>query len=500
MKIRDVSVKIRLLTANFLMIFVPVLLLLSIGGVLLAGLRLTGPAKLGELTLMWPEQGPALSIQFAVSSLRLKLERISQPDLNELLEDCHLLESQGINTVILRDKNVLYLTPGTDSEALQKQVTAQLGEGKSLLNWNDQFFIFYYQAAHTNLTVMASGELPFLAQETLIKGSEQEYLEKLLFGIFALAVGIIVFLGICLSRWLSIQIIEPLLALKRAAAAVQAGNLDLPLEVNTKDELGETCAAFEQMRQELKVARERQQKYEKNRKTLIATISHDLSTPLTSLKGYACGILDGIANTTDKRQHYVQMIFRTACSMESLVESLFIFSKLDLRQIPFFLEKVSLYHYFWDFTVKNKDTLAQQGLRLSFPQASFFPLVQIDRLQFQRIMDNLLSNCAKYKKGSQVDVQITLSKEKDQVKIAVSDNGVGVADEDLPKLFESFYRTDTARTNVAKGSGLGLAIVKQIITCMNGTVWAEATPGGGLTVCLYLPLVAEEKDEENIDY
>ena len=121
----------------------------------------------------------------------------------------------------------------------------------------------------------------------------------------------------------------------------------------------------------------------------------------------------------------------------------------------------------------------------------------IDRIQFQRVLENLLENSLKYKRNAIVHLNLSLACTTDSLKISFADDGVGVQEAELPKLFDSFYRTDPARTNVAKGSGLGLAIVKQIIVGMHGQIWAEQTPGGGLTICMLLPIV-RENDEKNL--
>ena len=139
------------------------------------------------------------------------------------------------------------------------------------------------------------------------------------------------------------------------------GNLDYELTLSSRDELGRTCEAFDHMRRQLRSARLAQEKYEQNRKELIAGISHDLSTPLTLLKGYASGILVGIAKTAEKRHHYVELIYQNACTLEKLVDRLFLFSKLDLGQVSFTMEPVSLRDYFADFTAENTARLAERG-------------------------------------------------------------------------------------------------------------------------------------------
>ena len=122
MQVRDISVKKRLLFANFMMVFIPVCLLALIGAAAFAGLRFTGAAQQRELSMLWPEKGPALSVQFAVSSLRVKAEKKGGPKLHEMMEDLQLLEAQGICAMVLRDGDVSYITPGADRMLLQETV------------------------------------------------------------------------------------------------------------------------------------------------------------------------------------------------------------------------------------------------------------------------------------------------------------------------------------------------------------------------------------------
>lgn len=492
-QIRDISVGKRLFFANFMMVFIPVCLLALIGLAAFAGLRFAGTAQ-QELAVLWPEKGPALSVQYAVSSLRVKAEKKGGPKLKEMMEDCRLLEAQGIAVSIQRDGQPLYITPGAETAQLEELAAAKVGySDTAAMLWDDQDFIFAYTSPRSGTRILAAGNVPFLAKNAIPENNVRDIWECIAFVLLGLAILFIAGLGIYLSRLLSRQILEPLSRLRMAAAEIQQGNLDAPLEIRTQDELGETCQAFDRMRQDLKRAGENQKKYEQNRKELIAGISHDLSTPLTSVRGYASGLLDGIARTPEKKRHYVEMIYETAGTMEKLVESLFLFSKLDLGRIPFHFEAVEMYSYFADFAAEQSEELAERGLQLHLEAPQEQAVVQLDRLEFQRVLKNLLENSLKYKKQPVVQVCIGLEKKEGQLHIAFADDGQGVDARELPKLFDSFYRTDPARSEVAKGSGLGLAIVKQIILGMQGRIWAEASAAGGLMICMTLPLQEDGK-------
>lgn len=499
MRIRDISVRKRLLFANFLMVFIPICLLTVISILLLLGLRYSAATQERELSFLWPEKGTALSVQYAVSSLRVKAEKKHNIKLKEILTDCHILESQGIGTVVFKDGQMLYKTEWVNSDELMKVVHSKCGNSQSTMLWDDDGFAFSYTSPYTGTTVLAAGNVPFLSKGDVPQENTKTFWEVVLLLVLGLALIIIIAAGFYLSRLLSSQILEPLAALRFAASEIQKGNLDISMQVPTQDELGETCKAFDRMRLELKHTKKTQEKYEQNRKELIAGISHDLSTPLTSVKGYASGILEGIAQTKEKQHHYVEVIYQKACTMEKLVESLFLFSKLDLGRVDFHLENVDIYAYFVDFVTEQATALAEQGLQLSLQGQVRHNLIRLDRLQFGRVVENLLGNSMKYKKNIPVHVNIQLSESNKKMKIVFADDGVGVADEELTKIFNSFYRTDPARTNIAKGNGLGLAIVKQIILRLHGTIWAEQTVGDGLTICMLLPIVEESNEKDTTD-
>ena len=148
--------------------------------------------------------------------------------------------------------------------------------------------------------------------------------------------------------------------------------------------------------------------------------------------------------------------------------------------------------YFEDVIGETAMALAEQGVTLTLRGDKSTAAVAIDRNQFRRVVENLLTNCVKYKTTPQADVDIVIAEEGESVVVSFVDHGVGVPAESLPKLFDSFYRTDAARTDVKKGSGLGLAIAKQIIESLHGSIWAEETKGGGLTISMRLPIAKEE--------
>jgi signal transduction histidine kinase len=234
-----------------------------------------------------------------------------------------------------------------------------------------------------------------------------------------------------------------------------------------------------------------QQKYEESRKELIAGISHDLGTPLTLIKGYVSGILDGVANTPEKIGNYLRTINSTADNMRRMVDNLFLFSKLDINKVPFYFETVNFVDYLKSHCQEIQIELAKKEmdlvLRLDCEQAN----VRLDVMQFERAMFNIVDNSTKYKKGDRGKIEISLKEEEDYVFLSIEDDGSGIAKTEAPHIFDIFYRTDKARGETEKGSGLGLAIVKQIVTFHQGEVWAESEVNQGLRITISLPKTKE---------
>ena len=437
LKIRDISLRKRMMLTNFLMVFIPVVWLTILGGVIFAGLQFTGTVRQSELALLWPEKGSSMSISYAVSSLRMKVESEESLKLEDVFEECLILEKHGIQTVIVADGRLLYITDGADEDDIRYLVQKQCGNAASAMSWNNEDFAFIYSSPRRDTVIWAAGQMPFVTSYDADDALE-DVLEIVLFAVLVLSIIVIIWLGLYLSRLLSRQIIEPLAELRKAAAEIQQGNFEYPLVVPAQDELGQTCRDFDDMRKELRKVREERQKYEQNRKELIAGISHDLATPLTLLKGYASGIREGIARTPEKQRQYIDKIYDTACAMERLVDSLFLFSKLDLGRIPFSLEVVPIYRYFEDVIGETAMALAEQGVTLTLRGDKSTAAVAIDRNQVRRVVENLLTNCVKYKTTPQADVDIVIAEEGESVVASFVDHGVGVPAESLPKLFDSF--------------------------------------------------------------
>ncbi|HLS07898.1 HAMP domain-containing sensor histidine kinase [Lentibacillus sp.] len=322
------------------------------------------------------------------------------------------------------------------------------------------------------------GYLLFIVFDGNPQGTEQNLFISLRF--IGMLIILIVTNGL-LTYFVSKSIIKPIRNLSNASRKISEGDLDFSVASSKKDELGELSNSFEKMRLDLKEAKAAQARYEENRKELIASISHDLKTPLTSIKGYVTGIQDGVANTPKKLERYMETIYNKANDMDGLIDELFLYSKLDLGHAPFKFEEIDLYTFFTDFIDESNFNM-ETGTAVFSADEDRSYTVKADRDQLKRVITNITQNSLKYmdKKHKQIHVQLT--SESDRVVVKIEDNGSGISKDDLPFIFESFYRTDSSRNSSTGGSGLGLSIVRKIIDEHGGTIWADSQPGEGTSI------------------
>ncbi|WP_396266095.1 sensor histidine kinase [Halobacillus salinarum] len=286
-----------------------------------------------------------------------------------------------------------------------------------------------------------------------------------------------------LSYFVSKSILTPVSSLRKGAEEIRQGNLDYQIEKFRNDELGELCEAFEAMRQQLKQSTEVQLQYEENRKELIANITHDLKTPITSIKGYVEGIRDGVASSPEKMDRYTQTIFTKADEMDRLIDELFLYSKLDLKRVPFQFETIDLRSFFQDYLEDLQLELPQQNTRIYFddnPSEDYSAVADRDNLK--RVVNNIIQNSLKYMDKDEKHIEIKLEHKKEFVLTAIQDNGKGMDGNTIRQLFERFYRGDPSRNKDTGGSGLGMAIAKRIIEEHGGDIWAESELGKGTTI------------------
>lgn len=299
---------------------------------------------------------------------------------------------------------------------------------------------------------------------------------------------ILVFLlvNVTISWLVSRHIIRPIQMLNEHARKIGEGDLDTPVTVNRNDEIGSLSDSFETMRKNLKTLREKEDAYNRNRQILMAGLSHDLKTPLTSMKGYVNGIADGVADTEEKRHRYAETINQSIERMESMIDELFLYSKLDLEEVEFHFSPVQLASYFSDIISEYQLDHPEIMIEL---QGSQHLAVSADREQFYRAVSNIIGNSIKYRGQEPLLIKINIFSKDGSVYIDIKDNGAGIDEHDLPHVFETFYRTDQSRNSTTGGSGLGLAIVKRIIEKHDGEINISSLLNKETVVSIKLPQV-----------
>ena len=402
---------------------------------------------------------------------------------NDLLQ---IFEEKSLGIVIRREQEILYYSeelvekslkvhfPDFDKDNLETRGTMD-NAGRM---YRYVKFDFYYND-------LVPGSI-------LILKKESNFFE------FMTKWGAVVILGILLISGLGLfflnhlqkkTIIIPLENLGEGMEQIREGQLaNYTLEKNNKSvvEVKQLAEAFEKMQKRLVESKMEQKKLEQNRKELVANISHDLKTPITSIIGYVEGLIDGVADTTEKRQKYLKIIHSKSLSLDYLVEELFLYSKLDAEALTFNFEKINVNNFLVHLT---------EEFQLGKPQVNFnfttkrIPAIYTfaDRIHLNRVFNNLFENSLNYgKKQKALTIEIAVSEIEEWVFITVKDNGQGIAETELPFVFDRFYRVEKSRTNITGGSGLGLPIVKQIIERHGGKVMIESIVNEGTKVTILL--------------
>ena len=289
-----------------------------------------------------------------------------------------------------------------------------------------------------------------------------------------------------LTRSLFRHISEPLDTLTAGFARIRDGDLDTPIAYSEADEFKAACDAVDEMASRLKTSLEQQQCQQQKKQELIAGMSHDLKSPLTSIRAYTEALLDGVAKDEPAKQRYLQTIHVKEVDIERMVNRLFEFAKMDASSYPVHLERLPLRQTLQELT----GAWDAEGIEIKLDLSTELQ-VMADRELLNRITSNLLSNSRKY--GGQETVHVCIFAEAvgGTAAITFTDDGIVVPPEQLPKLFDVFYRGDAARTAPGSGSGLGLAVVKKAVEEMRGMVRAEKDASGGLKIIFTLPLAEE---------
>ena len=333
------------------------------------------------------------------------------------------------------------------------------------------------QSRHINLSEQSDVVYDIAITES---GNGETQVRLMAKDLFFTAFVILIFTALSVGLWIYRSIAAPLVKLKKATQNIKEGNLDFVLEVEGNDEFSELCRDFEEMRIRLKESTEEKILLDKENKELISNISHDLKTPITAVKGYVEGIMDGVADTPEKMDRYVRTIYNKTNEMDHLINELTFYSKIDTNRIPYTFSKLNVEDYFSDCAEEIGLELETRGIELVYANyVESGTLVIADGEQIRRVIHNIISNAIKYMDKKKGIIQLRVKDVGDFVQVEIEDNGQGIGAKDLAYIFDRFYRTDVSRNSSKGGSGIGLSIVKKILEDHGGKVWATSRLGIG---------------------
>lgn len=313
---------------------------------------------------------------------------------------------------------------------------------------------------------------------------------KVSLALSAIVISFTIFLSILftnrfLTRFVFRRIAIPLDILAGGVHEIRDGNLGYQIKYDCEDEFLPICEDFNEMATRLRQSVDMMQRQERSRRELIAGISHDLRSPLTSIQAYVEGLLDGVARTPDSQKMYLETIKQKAGDLAHIISQLFLFSKMELGEYPENPRTLLLDEKISEMVLALKEEYRLQGLDIHM---ELIPVkISADPVYLHRIFMNILENSLKYKGNRQGNLRIRLEETSDGCRLSFADDGPGVTEEALPHLFEVFYRSDPARRNPGKGSGLGLAIVANAVQRMGGSIQAFHNEPQGLIICIDLP-------------
>lgn len=498
------SIKQRLLLAYSAMLMVTILSIVSLGFVIAIANTgdLKGVQQFYTSQYLIKPLTPQEESVFLDAKYLAKKNPVRLLDIKLLREIDHRLISVSSGLVVRREEEILFSSPSLHVNPMEWTLPpyemANIKVRDTLENRN-QFFT--YVKFDFNFDEQSRGSLYVLKEVSPYGELARKWLPILV----AIFIAVIILTNGLLNYLVSRSIIKPLEELKVAAEKIKEGHLQSGLRTRSNDEIGKLVVAFEEMRRRLKDSIELQFQYEKNRKELLSNISHDLKTPITTIKGYVEGIRDGVANTPEKMEKYLATIYSKTVAMNQMIDELFLFSKLDLKKDPFTFDEVEIVQFVSDYIEELHFDLGEKGIRLEFDHEFDDPVfVRADREKLKRVFSNIIENSMKYMDKEHKSLRLRLSQapSPNQIMIQIEDNGSGISEDAIHYIFDRFFREELSRSSITGGSGLGLAIAKHIIEQHGGKIWAASQRGRGTAIFFTLLKVDRKVDqiEKDLDH
>jgi signal transduction histidine kinase len=273
--------------------------------------------------------------------------------------------------------------------------------------------------------------------------------------------------------------------LSQAAGRLGKGDFSQRVAVDDPGELGELAESFNAMAGDL-------ERNERLRRNMVADVAHELRTPLSNLKGYLEAIHDGVIEPDAK---VIESLSEESATLSRLIDELQELSLAEAGELKLIFQDEDISRIIQETTIAAKAKANAKEIKLSWKVTDGLPLVQIDSYRIRQVLNNLLQNAIAHTgKGGNIDV--TGEQRADEIVISVTDNGEGISAEDLPNIFERFYRVDKSRTRSTGGSGLGLTIAKRFVEAHGGEISVKSQQGKGSTFTFTLPINRKQTPEE----
>lgn len=277
---------------------------------------------------------------------------------------------------------------------------------------------------------------------------------------------------------LSKKLSSPLVKIEEATRKIAKGELDTQLDVMSRDEIGSLAQAINDLAKELK-------RYRDTRSEFFANISHELRTPVTYMQGYANILSKGYVEGEEEKQKYLYIISEESHRLTVMINDLFELAKMEEGKIELHMELTDPSEVICRSLDKVKFKAQEKELRLTSHLEKVHP-IDVDPIRFEQIVLNLLENAIRY--TSEGIIRISLTQEKNQVIVAISDSGPGIPKDELPYIFERFYRVEKSRSRQFGGTGLGLSIVQHLVQLQGGNLEVESTLGEGTVFKVLFPI------------
>lgn len=314
-------------------------------------------------------------------------------------------------------------------------------------------------------------------------------LYKTLLQIVPLAAAFLVLMAffICIGLLVENDILDPINSLDKSAKSILKGDFSYKIKYDYDNEIGVFCHDFEDMRDELKFSKETEAEIKRSEKELLACISHDIKTPLTAIHGYVSGIKDGIVKDKEGIEKYCTLILKRIKMLSKLLEDILEHSKAELNKMNIVIIEFYCGDFFRDILEDLSIEIESKNLKFEMPNEIPNLILKADKKRISEVIYNLISNSIKYS-NEKSTISVCFEATKNYLKVYVKDTGIGIASEDVPYIFNKFYRGEKSRNQNIQGSGLGLSISKYIVEAHGGFIECVTSSSKGTTMCVSLPI------------